>query len=41
MKYHVIDIVNDEITEVILKEIINKKLYKIIEFMEFNVNLIK
>lgn len=41
MKYHVIDIVNDEITEVKLKEIINKKLYKIIEFMEFNVNLIK
>lgn len=41
MRYHVIDIVNDKITKVKLKEIINKKLYKIIEFMEFNANLIK
>jgi hypothetical protein len=40
MQYNVIDIV-DEITDTKLKEIINKKLYKIIEFMEFNVNAIK
>lgn len=38
MEYNVIDIVDDKITDTKLKEIINKKLYKIIELMEFNVN---
>ena len=41
MQYNVIDIVDDEITDTKLKEIVNKKLYKIIELMEFNVNLLK
>ncbi len=38
MKYNVIDIVDVKITDTKLKEIINKKLYKIIELLEFNVN---
>ncbi len=38
MEYNVIDIVVDKITDTKLKEIINKKLYKIIELLEFNVN---
>ncbi len=38
MEYNVIDIVDDKITDTKLKEIINKKLYKIIELLEFNVN---
>lgn len=41
MKYNVIDIVNKDLTDTKLKEIINKKLYKIIEIMEFNVNTSK
>ncbi len=41
MQYNVIDIVDDKITDTKLKEIINRKLYKIIEFMEFNVNAVK
>lgn len=41
MQYNVIDIVDNEMTDAKLKEIINKKLYKIIEFMEFNVNTVK
>lgn len=41
MQYNIIDIVDNEITDTKLKEIINKKLYKIIEFMEFNVNTVK
>ena len=36
MHYNVIDIVDDNLTDTKLKEIINKKLYKIIMFMEFN-----
>ena len=38
MKYNIIDIVDDKLTDTKLKEIVNKKLYKIIELMEFNVN---
>lgn len=38
MKYNIIDIINKDLTETKLKEIVNKKLYKIIEFLEFNVN---
>lgn len=36
MHYNVIDIVDNNLTDAKLKEIINKKLYKIIMFMEFN-----
>lgn len=38
MNYNIIDIVDEKLTDTKLKEIINKKLYKIIELMEFNVN---
>ena len=38
MEYKVIDIIDDEISNIKLKKIINKKLYNIIELMEFNVN---
>lgn len=38
MIYNIIDIVDKNLTDTKLKEIINKKLYKIIELMEFNVN---
>lgn len=41
MQYNIIDIVDEKITDTKLKEIINKKLYKIIELMEFNVNTAK
>ena len=41
MQYNIIDIVDEKITDTKLKEIINKKLYKIIELMEFNVNTFK
>ena len=37
MQYNIIDIVDDKLTDTKLKDIINKKLYKIIELMEFNV----
>lgn len=33
MQYNIIDIVDDELTDTKLKDIINKKLYKIIELM--------
>ena len=36
MKYNVIDIIDNKITDAELKKIVNKKLYKIIAFMEFN-----
>ena len=39
MQYNIIDIVDDELTDTKLKDIINKKLYKIIELMEFNANI--
>ncbi len=41
MQYKIIDIVDDKLTDTQLKEIINKKLYKIMEFMEFNDSQIK
>lgn len=37
MTYNIIDIVDKNLTDTKLKEIINKKLYKIIKLMEFNV----
>ena len=37
MTYNIIDIMDKNLTDTKLKEIINKKLYKIIELMEFNV----
>ena len=41
MQYNIIDIVPENLTDTKLKEIVNKKLYKIIELMEFNVNYSK
>lgn len=41
MQYNIIDIVDDELTDTKLKDIINNKLYKIIELMEFNANIAK
>ena len=41
MQYNIIDIVDDELTDTKLKDIINKKLYKIIQLMEFNANIAK
>ena len=38
MKYNIIDIVDKDLTDTKLKEIVNKKLYKIIELLESNVN---
>lgn len=38
MTYNIIDIANKNLTDTKLKEIINKKLYKIIELLEFNAN---
>lgn len=37
MTYNIIDIVDTNLADTKLKEIINKKLYKIIELMELNV----
>ena len=41
MQYNIIDIVDENLTDTNLKEIVNKKLYRIIELMEFNVNTLK
>ena len=41
MTYNITDIVNKDLTDTKLKEIINKKIYKIIELLEFNVNYSK
>ena len=38
MIYNIIDIVNKDLTDTKLKKIVNKKLYRIIELVEFNVN---
>lgn len=35
MQYNVIDIIDDKISDDLMKEIINKKFYKIVEYMEF------
>lgn len=37
MKYNIIDIIPENLTDTKLKEIINKKLYRIIDFMELKV----
>lgn len=37
-KYNVLDIVDEEINDTKLKKIINKKLYRIVEIMNLNVN---
>lgn len=36
MTYNIIDIIDKNLTNTNLKNIINKKLYRIIELMEFN-----
>lgn len=36
MKYNVINTINKDLTDNELKEIINRKLYNIIELLEFN-----
>jgi hypothetical protein len=36
MKYNIIDIVNNNISDNKLKEMTNKKIYKIIELLELN-----
>lgn len=38
MTYNIIDIVDKNLTDIKLKKIINKKLYRIIELIEFNIN---
>ena len=38
MIYHIIDMVDTDLTNTKLKELVNKKLYHIIELLEFNVN---
>lgn len=38
MTYNIIDIMNKDLTDTKLKKIINKKLYRIIELIEFNIN---
>lgn len=41
MKYNISYIVDENLTDAELKDIINKKLYKIIELLEFNVTYSK
>lgn len=38
MTYNIIDIIDKDLTDTKIKEIINKKLYKIIELIELNEN---
>ena len=38
MKYNIIDIIPKNLTDTKLKKIVNKKLYKIIELLELDVN---
>lgn len=38
MTYNIIDIIDKDLTDTKIKEIINKKLYKIIELIELNIN---
>ena len=38
MSYNIIDIMNKDLSYTKLKKIINKKLYRIIELIEFNIN---
>ena len=39
MNYNVINIVDEDLTDTKIEEIINSKLYKIIEFMESMTNI--
>ncbi len=41
MNYNVINIIDEDLTDKKIEEIINKKLYKIIEFMELDINISK
>ena len=41
MTYNIIDIVDKNLTDTKLKKLVNKKLYKIIELIEFNVNYLE
>lgn len=41
LQYNIIDIVPENLTNTKLKEIINKKLYRIIELMESSINAYK
>lgn len=41
MIYNIIDIMDKNLTDTKLKKLINKKLYKIIELIEFNVNYLE
>ncbi len=41
MNYNIIDIVDKNLNDTLLKEIVNKKLYKIILLLESNVNYSK
>ena len=41
MHYNVSDIIDDNITDGKLKDIINKKLFIVIEFLEFNIDYFK
>lgn len=38
MTYNIIDIIDKNLSDTKLKKIINKKLYRIIELIEFNIN---
>ena len=38
MKYNIINIIDKDLTNARIKEIVNKKLYRIIELLEFNNN---
>lgn len=38
MTYNIIDIIDKNLTNTNLKKIINKKLYRIIKIIEFNIN---
>ena len=41
MIYNIIDIMDKNLSETKLKKLVNKKLYKIIELIEFNVNYLE
>ncbi len=41
MIYNIIDIMDKNLTDTKLKKLVNKKLYKIIELIEFNVNYLE
>ena len=41
MTFNIINIIDEKITETSLKQLINEKLYKIIQLMELNDNISK